>query len=143
MNILSTKIVYIGGTFDLFHVGHVRLLHQCAQNFRDVVVSLNTDEFVERYKHKRPVYTLNERIEILRSCSYVDSVIVNVGCEDSTKSIDVISPDYIAHGDDWTGNSLMRQMGLTEEYMKRKNISFFYVPYTKGISSSQIRKKLS
>jgi len=47
-------VVYTGGTFDLFHAGHSRFLARCAQ-LGDVVVSLNTDEFIEEYKGKPPI----------------------------------------------------------------------------------------
>ena len=45
--------VYTGGTFDLFHSGHVQFLRRCADLGR-VVVSLNTDEFVKSYKPYPP-----------------------------------------------------------------------------------------
>ncbi len=134
-------IVYVGGTFDLFHIGHVELLKKCRQTFKKVIVSLNTDEFAQRYKRK-PVYPLKDRIEILRSCKYVDEVIVNIGCEDSTQAIDLVQPDYICHGDDWTGDNLMKQMGINEKYMDEVGVEFYYLPYTQGVSSSQIRLKL-
>jgi glycerol-3-phosphate cytidylyltransferase len=44
-------VVYTGGTFDLFHSGHVNLLRRCSE-IGTVVVSLNTDEFIEKYKGK-------------------------------------------------------------------------------------------
>ena len=46
--------VYTGGTFDLLHAGHVKFLRRCAE-FGRVVVALNTDEFVEQYKGRKPI----------------------------------------------------------------------------------------
>ena len=47
---METIVVYTGGTFDLFHTGHVELLEYCAMLGTDVVVSLNTDDFIKSYK---------------------------------------------------------------------------------------------
>jgi len=47
-------LIYTGGTFDLFHAGHVEFLRRCSDLGR-VLVSLNTDEFIEEYKGKPPV----------------------------------------------------------------------------------------
>ena len=54
------QIVYTGGTFDLLHSGHIRFLKACRRLVGadgEVVVSLNTDAFIEAYKGKPPVIT--------------------------------------------------------------------------------------
>ena len=82
--------VYTGGTFDLFHVGHLNLLKRCheiAGLTGQVIVSLNTDEFIEKYKSKKPLMSYEDRKAILEACRYVDSVIENYGNEDSKESI--------------------------------------------------------
>lgn len=135
--------VYVGGTFDLFHHGHASFLEQCAKHGR-VIVALNTDEFAARYK--RPtVLTLGERLESLRSCRWVDEVIVNVGDEDSGLTIDLIKDkdvSYIAHGDDWTGPALMDQLGISQGWLDERNIQMLYIPYTAGISTSDIIRRI-
>jgi glycerol-3-phosphate cytidylyltransferase len=131
--------VYVGGTFDLFHYGHARFLEQCAQHGK-VIVAINTDDFCDRYKRK-PVLTLGERIESVRSCRWVDDVITNIGDEDSGLTIDTIRDKevkYIAHGDDWTGDALIDQLGISHEWLHMRGISMLYIPYTKGISTSDI-----
>ena len=55
--------VYLGGTFDLFHPGHVRLLER-ASRLGEVWVALNTDEFASEYKRK-PILTLDERLSLI------------------------------------------------------------------------------
>jgi glycerol-3-phosphate cytidylyltransferase len=131
--------VYVGGTFDLFHYGHARFLEQCSK-YGKVIVAINTDDFCDRYKRK-PILSLGERIESVRSCKWVDEVIVNIGDEDSGVTIDTIQDKkvaHIAHGDDWTGDSLIEQLGISQEWLDERGISMLYVPYTKGISTSDI-----
>lgn len=145
--ILDTKMknktkIYIGGTFDLFHKGHIELLKKAKKKADIVIVSLNTDEFNERYKGKKPIMTLDERIAVVSACKYVDIVDVNDGGEDSTPAILRHKPDYILHGDDWKGEALMKQMGLTRKFMKKHKIKFMYVPYTKGISTTELKKRI-
>lgn len=135
----SDRWIYVGGTFDLFHYGHARFLEQCSKYGR-VIVAINTDDFCERYKRK-PVLTLGERIESVAACKWVDEVIVNIGDEDSGVTIDTIKDKkvtHIAHGDDWTGDSLIEQLGISQEWLDERGISMLYVPYTKGISTSDI-----
>ncbi len=135
----SNRWIYVGGTFDLFHYGHARFLEQCSK-YGKVIVAINTDDFCERYKRK-PVLTLGERIESVAACKWVDEVIVNIGDEDSGITIDTIKDKkvtHIAHGDDWTGDSLIEQLGISQEWLDERGISMLYVPYTKGISTSDI-----
>ena len=56
--------LYVGGTFDLLHPGHIFLLKLCSE-LGSVTVSLNRDEFVLRYKKVPPTQTLAERITII------------------------------------------------------------------------------
>ena len=134
--------VYVGGTFDLFHEGHVRLFKRAKNTADVVVVALNTDEFAEAYKGKRPVMSLKERMEVVKACKYVDVVDVNDGGEDSKPCILRNKPDFILHGDDWTGASLMKQLGITEAFLKRHNIRMVYAPYTKKISTSALKQRV-
>lgn len=131
--------VYVGGTFDLFHYGHARFLRKCRE-YGKVLVALNTDEFASRYKRK-PVMSLDERIESVKSCRWVDEVVVNTGNE-STKQTILSMPDkkfvYIAHGSDWTGEGLLRQLGMTQEWLDEQDIKMLYIDYTEGVSSSDI-----
>jgi glycerol-3-phosphate cytidylyltransferase len=138
------KRVYTGGTFDLFHRGHVNLLKECYDiaNGGQVIVSLNPDEFIEAYKGRPPVMPYDERAAVLEACRYVDKVIPNVGGRDSRPAIERAKPDIIVVGDDWQGRDYLSQLGVTKEWLESFDIKVRYVPYTKGISSTEIRARL-
>lgn len=138
------NVVYTGGTFDLFHTGHANLLKKCKEiaGYGMVVVSLNTDEFIYEYKKKYPVCSFDERKEVLESCKYVDKVIPNYGGADSKIAIDVVQPNYIVIGSDWAKKDYYSQMGFTQEWLDERGIGLVYVPYTKNISSTNIKGRL-
>ncbi len=132
--------IYVGGTFDLFHPGHIRLLKRAAQ-IGQVWVSLNTDEFATEYKRK-PVMSYAERAEILEACRYVTNVVENTGGADSRPAIEKVAPKYIVHGDDWMGDSYLAQLGVTREWLHELDIALVYFPYTDWISTSEIEDRI-
>jgi glycerol-3-phosphate cytidylyltransferase-like family protein len=107
-----------------------------------VVVSLNTDEFIEAYKGKPPVISYKDRYEVLMACRYVDWVIPNSGGADSKPAIQEASPDIIAIGSDWARKDYCAQMGFTQDWLDERAISLIYIPYTAGISSTAIKARL-
>jgi glycerol-3-phosphate cytidylyltransferase len=135
-------IVYTGGTFDLFHKGHVNLLKWCKSIGDKVVVSLNTDEFITAYKAKPPIISFSDRKDVLLSCKYVDEVIPNYGGADSKPAILSVMPNIIVIGSDWAKKDYYYQMGFTQEWLDYYGISLCYVPYTWEISTSKIKGKM-
>jgi glycerol-3-phosphate cytidylyltransferase len=140
--------VYTGGTFDLFHSGHVNFLRQCKKIAGQgiergvVVVSLNTDEFIKRFKGKPPLYSYAEREVILRGCRYVDEVVPNIGEQDSTIAINMVRPDFIVIGSDWAKKDYYAQMGFTQKWLDDAGITLIYVPYTEGVSTTELKRRL-
>lgn len=133
---MPDPIVYLGGTFDCLHPGHLNFLAQ-ASRIGTVVVGLNSDEFASRYK-RPPVFTYDERKAMLEATRYVVQVVANEGDEDSRPAILKARAKYVAHGDDWVGDSLMLQMGLTKEWLGEHKIVLVYIPYTPSISTTDI-----
>lgn len=132
--------VYTGGTFDLFHAGHVNLLRVCAE-LGEVIVALNTDEFIEEYKGKPPVCSYEEREEVLRSCVHVFDVVPNSGGADSRPTIEAVQPDIIAIGSDWARKDYYAQMGFNQDWLDERQISMIYIPYTSGISTTNLKAR--
>ena len=82
----------------MFHFGHVNFLKQCKNIADEVVVSLNTDDFVERFKGLKPTLSYKERKQSVAYCKYVDRVIKNNAGEDSRSCILTVRPQIIAFG---------------------------------------------
>jgi len=136
-------VLYTGGTFDIPHYGHYEFLKKCKKIADKVVVSLNRDEFVEKYKGKRPIMSLHEREKTLMHCKYVDGVIVNTGDEDSKPSILELMPDLIAVGSDWACKDYYKQMNFTERWLDYHGITLLYIPYGEsGISTTEIKRRV-
>lgn len=137
--------MYTGGTFDLFHAGHVDFLRVCSKiaSGGRVVVALNPDAFIEEFKGKAPVLGFAERRAVLESCRYVTEVIENWSGADSKPAISLVKPDFIVIGDDWAHKDYYAQMQFTPEWLDERGISLLYVPRQRDLSSSQVKSRVS
>jgi glycerol-3-phosphate cytidylyltransferase-like family protein len=119
----------------------VEFLRRCAE-LGSVTVSLNEDEFIEKYKGKRPVISYQERKDVLLGCRWVDRVIPNVGGVDSRIAIIFSNPDLVVIGSDWARRNYYAQMGFDQDWLDERGIGLVYIPYTQGISSTAIKERL-
>ena len=136
------RILYTGGTFDIFHFGHTNFLKQCSSLCDKVVVALNTDEFIKEFKGSAPIMNYKERERSLLNCPYVDQVAPNFSGQDSKPTILSVKPDIVAIGDDWAHKDYYKQMQFTQEWLEDNSIVLVYVPYTKEISTSEIKRRI-
>jgi glycerol-3-phosphate cytidylyltransferase len=128
-------IVHTAGSFDLFHIGHVNILKRSKELGDYLLVAVSSDELIKSYKGTEPIFPFEQRVKIVESISYVDEVVR----QDSLHDIAVLKkykPDITTIGDDWKTKHLD---GL--EWM-RKNGKVVYLPYTKGISTTGVKKKI-
>ena len=90
---------------DLFHIGHVKFLEKCKSYCDYLIVGVYTDELTMSYKRK-PVFSLDERLGIVKSCRFVDEVRV-VHDKDCTPMLKQLIEEkglnvkFLFHGDDW------------------------------------------
>ncbi len=71
------KIVTTNGTFDIIHVGHVRLLREAKEQGDKLVIGLNSDASVKQYKsEKRPLVPQAERAALIEAIRYVDLILI-------------------------------------------------------------------
>lgn len=140
MEARTSTIVYTGGTFDTPHLGHFNFLHQCSKLGR-VTIALNGDDFIEKFKGKPPLFTFEERRQLLLLLPFVHEVIPNFGDQDSKPVIEKVQPDIIAIASDWAKKDYYKQMSFTQEWLDERGILLVYLPYTKIISTSEIRRR--
>lgn len=153
-----SRIAYVPGTFDLFHTGHLRLLAGAAALVSpggSVVVGVNTDEFVVRYKGVAPIVPFADRVAVLESCGHVGRVVCNEGGEDSrpviekafglrpaVASLGPLGDRLIVHGDDWVGPPYLAQLGVTQGWLEERGIMVVFLGYTGGVSTSGIVERV-
>ncbi len=123
------KTVLTYGTFDLFHVGHVRLLDRLRQLGDRLVIGCSTDEF-NRIKGKNVVMPYEQRREILLSCRYVDHVFPENNWEQKREDVIRENATVFAMGDDWVG----KFDDLSDI------VEVLYLPRTDGISTTEVRQ---
>jgi len=137
--------VYSGGTFDIPHRGHLDLLRWCREiaGEGEVVIALNTDEFVEEYKGKRPIMEYEDRKAMLEAFTdLVDRVVENSGGADSKPAILEVDPDVIVVGSDWLMKDYCAQMDFSPEWLKKHGIALCYIPRQLDRSTTQIKEKI-
>lgn len=130
-------IGYTTGVFDLFHVGHVKILSRAKSKCDELIVGVSTDELV-RYKNKKPVIPFKERAEILRSIKYVDKVVAqkNMNKMAAWKKFKF---DIMFVGDDWKDSETWKKY---EKEFNQIGVRIKYFPYTKNTSSTLINNTL-
>lgn len=133
--------IYTGGTFDLIHSGHVSFLQDCA-DIGSVIVALNTDEFIAEYKGKPPIMSYYERAQVLKAFRCVEDVIPNYGGADSKPTIERVMPNIIAIGSDWARKDYYKQMDFDQDWLDERDISLLYIPYTQGISTTELKRRI-
>jgi D-beta-D-heptose 7-phosphate kinase/D-beta-D-heptose 1-phosphate adenosyltransferase len=132
------RIVFTNGCFDLLHVGHVRYLNT-AREFGDLlVVGLNDDASVRRLKGpNRPVYPIDERVEILSALEAVDLVVV-FATDSVAPLVEKIRPDVLVKGGDYAGIEEVVGWEIVKSYGGEVHV----VGHVPGRSSSEILKEL-
>ena len=132
------KIGYTDGVYDLFHVGHLNMVNYAKEHCEYLIVGVHGDEVVKGYKNHYPIIPENERARIIESIKGVDRVVINE-TRDKLILLERYNFDVIFIGDDWKGTERWNNF---EKVLAEHNVDVVYVPYTKGISSTDIKKKI-
>ena len=131
------KIGYTQGTFDMFHIGHLNLLHQAMELCEELIVGVNKDLLVNEYKHKVPVVNEHDRAAIIGELRCVDRVVF-CNTLDKTEAWQRVHFDAVFIGNDWKGDERWKQ---TEDDLKPFGAEVVYLRHTDGVSSSLLREK--
>lgn len=92
--------IFVTGTFDILHIGHINLLRRAKELGYFLIVGLNSDELI---KHKKLAYNYKQREEMLKSIKYVDKVIEIKNQSDKFEIIKNCHIDLFVCGNDYLG----------------------------------------
>lgn len=129
------KIGYLSGTFDLFHVGHLRLLKRAKQYCDYLIVGVHPDA---SHKGKETFIPFDERMEIVGGCKYVDKVVPS--CPEDSDAWELWHYDRLFVGSDYKGTERFTRY---EAFFADKGVEIVYFPYTQSTSSTQIRNTIT
>ena len=138
----ETKQYGIGllmGVFDLFHIGHLRLIQRASARCRYLRIGVLSDDLVEKFKNKRPVIPLEERMEILASIKGVDEVVAITDDPSRLMEYERRPFDCFFSGDDYRGNPYW---DWEREELRKRGSDIVFFPYTKEQSTTSIRKTI-
>jgi cytidyltransferase-like protein len=130
------EVVLVVGVFDLFHVGHLNLLRAAREHGDRLVVVVNGDDLTRSYK-RPPVINEQDRLAIVNACRFVDHAEIS-NDYDIRDAVARHGITKIVHGDDWEIASYKRQIKCDDEYLAERGVRLVMVPYTEGVSTSDI-----
>lgn len=125
------KTVITYGTFDLFHVGHLKLLQRIKELGDKLVVAVSTDKF-NALKGKTTIIPYEQRSEIVANIKCVDLVIPEHSWEQKIEDIKKYNVDIFGIGNDWE-----KKFDFLNQYCQ-----VIYLDRTEGISSTQLKQTL-
>lgn len=130
-NLNKEKTIITYGTFDMFHIGHLKLLRRLKEMADHVIVAVSTDKFNEG-KGKKTLIPYEQRAEIVSAIECVDLVIPEETWEQKMADIKKYDVDIFAIGEDWKG-----EFDFLEALCE-----VVYLPRTKNISTTSLKKSL-
>ncbi len=132
------RVGYTTGVFDLFHIGHLRLLQRAKSRCDRLIVGVSTDELVQSYKNKKPVIPFEERSEIVAALKCVDEVVPQTH-RDKVAAYHNIKFDVMFVGSDWKGSDLFDKV---EAELAEYGVNVVYFEYTNNVSSTALQSTL-
>lgn len=135
----EVKTVYVGMSADLVHPGHINLLKEAAK-LGEVTLGLLTDAAIASYK-RLPSLSYEQRKAVVENLWMVKHVVPQTTL-DYTANLEAIKPDFVVHGDDWRVGVQSRVRQRVIETINRWGGKLVEVPYTPGISSTQLHGSL-
>lgn len=131
------KVGYIAGVFDLFHIGHLNMFKRAKEKCEYLIVGVVTDEGVRVHKKTEPFVPFEERLELVKSCCYVDEAVKipfsYSGVRDAYRmhqfDVEFSGSDYI-NNPDWIAE---------KEFLEKHGATLEFFPYTESTSSTKLK----
>jgi len=136
----NIKKVYVGLSADILHEGHINILKTASQ-YGNVIVGLLTDEAIAAYKNI-PYLDFKKRKVVIENIRYVHKVIPQYTL-DYVENLNLIKPNYVVHGDDWNSGVQKKTRDRVIKTLKKWSGKLIEPKYTKNISSTAIKNKIS
>ncbi len=130
------RVVYVDMIADLFHAGHVNFLQQARQHGDYLIVGICSDEVSTNYK-RRPILTMEERVQEVTACRYVDEVVTDSPLYLTQEFMNKYHIDVVVHGDDYSPEQVKAYYAPAVAQGK-----YATVPYTNGVSTSDIINRI-
>ncbi len=129
---------YTTGVFDMFHIGHLRLLQRAKAECDQLIVGITTDELAREVKGNTPIVPFNERREIVSALRCVD-LTVPQSSMDKLRAWESLRFDRMFVGSDWRGTE---RWNALERDFSAVGVEIVYFPYTDSTSSTRLREAL-
>lgn len=126
------KKIITFGTFDLFHIGHLRILERSRALGDSLIVGVSTDALNYSKKQAYPAFSEEERLEIVKAIRFVDEAFYEESLELKREYILRYRADVLVMGDDWKGRF--------DEFSDVCEV--VYLPRTPNISTTQVKTEI-
>lgn len=129
----KNHIGFTCGSFDLMHTGHMLMLKEAKEVCEFLVVGVQEDPTVDRKNKNKPIQSYEERIEMVKSCKYVNEVVLYKTEKDLYGLLKEMKPDVRIIGSDWKGKKFTGYDLDIEVYYNKRDHDY---------STSSLRKRV-
>ncbi len=128
---------YVAGVFDLFHIGHLNLFKRAKEQCDYLIVGVVTDRQVREGKKTEPFIPFEERMEIVKSCRYVDEVVeIPFDACETWDAWRMFHFDVQFSGSDYEHDEYWMKK---KEFLEKHGATMAFFPYTKSTSSTKLK----
>ncbi|WP_167541199.1 adenylyltransferase/cytidyltransferase family protein [Pseudobutyrivibrio ruminis] len=132
------KVGYVSGVFDLYHIGHINMFRRAKEQCEYLIVAVTSDEYVREHKKREPFIPVDERVECVKSCRYVDEVFITpykyCGIDDAYRKFHY---DVQFCGSDYANNSWWLDQ---KRWLEEHGSHLEFLSYTEQTSSTKIKE---
>lgn len=128
---------YVSGVFDLFHIGHINMLKRAKEQCDYLIAAVTSDEYVRNRKKCEPFIPFEERLEVVRSCKYVDEAVgVPYKYAGTVEAFQKYHFDVQFCGSDYVNDSWWLEQ---QRYLREQGADLVFFQYTEQTSSTKIK----
>ena len=132
------RVGYVAGVFDLFHIGHLNILRRAKEHCDYLIVGVVSDRQVREYKKVEPFVPFKERLDMIRSCRYVDEAHeIPFEHPDTDMAWKLYRFDVQFSGSDYEHDPVWLKK---KEWLEERGSTMVFFPYTQSTSSTRLKK---